>query len=412
VLGASEDGSYVYFVSKAAMAANAVSGADNLYVDHYSGTTWEAPTLIATLPGEDNRDWREDLKKQTARVSPNGRWLAFMSRASLTGYDNRDAVSGVPDEEVYLYDAGDGRLVCASCDPTGARPVGRQYGEGGDYGGDGLLGGGDRVWPETTWLAANIPGWTPYDGKDRASGADELYQSHYLSDSGRLFFNSGDALVPQDVNGTWDVYEYEPEGVGSCGPGSVSGSVVFKPERTFDVEGREGKEGAGCVGLISSGHSAEQSAFMDASESGDDVFFLTSSQLVPQDVDTYPDVYDAHVCSASVPCVSSPVSPPPCDTGDSCKAEPSPQPLIFGAPSSETFSGAGNIVSPVPAPKPVVKPTALTRAQKRGRALRACRERYKSSRGKGARDACERMARNRYGVKRSLGARSAKGGDR
>ena len=35
-------------------------------------------------------------------------YLAFMSDRSLTGYDNTDAVSGQPDEEVYLYDA-DGR---------------------------------------------------------------------------------------------------------------------------------------------------------------------------------------------------------------------------------------------------------------------------------------------------------------
>lgn len=329
-----------------------------------------------------------------------------MSRKSLTGYHNRDAVSGEPDEEVYLYDAGDGRLACASCDPTGARPTGRQYGEDGDYGGNGILGGGDRVWPPTTWLAANIPAWTPYTGGSYVSGAIALYQSRYLSDSGRLFFDSGDALVPQDVNGTWDVYEYEPEGAGSCNPASVSGTVVYRPERkTASGE----VEPAGCVGLISSGHSAEQSAFMDASESGDDVFFLTSSQLVPQDVDTYPDVYDAHVCSTAVPCLSAAVSPPPCDTADSCKAEPLQQPLVFGPPSSETFSGAGNIVSLVPAPTPEVTPKALTQAQERARALRACRERYKSRRRRGARDACERAARKRYGVK---GAKSARGGDR
>ena len=28
------------------------------------------------------------------------------------------------DEEVFLYDAGDNRLVCASCNPTGERPAG------------------------------------------------------------------------------------------------------------------------------------------------------------------------------------------------------------------------------------------------------------------------------------------------
>lgn len=38
-----------------------------------------------------------------------------MSERSLTGYDNRDAVVGLPDEEVYLYDAvaaGVGVCVC------------------------------------------------------------------------------------------------------------------------------------------------------------------------------------------------------------------------------------------------------------------------------------------------------------
>ena len=53
-----------------------------------------------------------------------------MSERSLTGYDNRDANSGVPDEEVFLYDADTGRLVCASCNPTGARPVGLFEGNG------------------------------------------------------------------------------------------------------------------------------------------------------------------------------------------------------------------------------------------------------------------------------------------
>jgi hypothetical protein len=30
---------------------------------------------------------------QTARVSPNGDWLTFMSQRPLTGYDNHDAKS-------------------------------------------------------------------------------------------------------------------------------------------------------------------------------------------------------------------------------------------------------------------------------------------------------------------------------
>jgi hypothetical protein len=38
------------------------------------------------------------------------------------------------------------------------------------------------------------------------------YKPRYLSDSGRLFFDGLDALVPQDVNATGDVYEFEPQG--------------------------------------------------------------------------------------------------------------------------------------------------------------------------------------------------------
>ena len=101
----------------------------------------------------------ESLKEMTSRVSPNGRYLAFMSERSLTGYENRDANSGVPDEEVFLYDASTGRLVCASCNPTGARPVGI----------DGSETIEERLWSTTAelwggrWLAANIPGWTTKD---------------------------------------------------------------------------------------------------------------------------------------------------------------------------------------------------------------------------------------------------------
>ena len=63
----------------------------------------------------------------TARVSPDGRYLAFMSNRSLTGYDNVDAnpaAKGARDEEVYLYDAATKLLLCASCNPNGQPPHG------------------------------------------------------------------------------------------------------------------------------------------------------------------------------------------------------------------------------------------------------------------------------------------------
>lgn len=372
VLGASREGDYVYFVANGALAAGAASGdcsgefsaasaTCNLYVLH-NGVT----TFVAALSGEDhNGSFSPSLEGLTARVSPDGRWLAFMSDASLTGYDNRDAGSGVRDEEVFIYDASSGRLSCASCDPTGARPAGAY--EAGEY--PGLMFDHLFTWGER-WLAAAIPGW---NGTPHAA-----HQPRYLSDSGRLYFDSSGALQPRDTNGTWDVYQYEPAGVGGCG----------SPNSTFDVASN------GCVDLISSGGSAEESTFADASENGDDVFFLTASQLVAEDYDHALDLYDAHACSSASPCLSpSPAMPPPCSTGDSCKPAPSPQPESFGAPSSETFAGAGNFSAPTPPAS--ATPKSLTAPRKFARALRECHRK----RGKRRRAACERQARRVYGRK-------------
>ena len=307
VLGASEDGSYVYFVAGGVLAAGAAhhecftnGGMCNLYVRH-DGVT----RFIAELSGTDFQTFETDkafgytiFTNQHTRVSPDGRWLAFMSNRSLSGYDTRDAVSGSPDEEVYLYGATSNTLACASCNPTGARPVGIQ--------------------PAS--FASIVPGW------DEVAGLlPDFYQSRYLSNSGRLFFDSKDALVPKDVNGVMDVYEYEPEGVPAgehaCTSASTSGRDVFKPAHGFAVEGRKGEEPAGCVGLISSGSSPEESTFLDASETGGDVFFRTTSRLAPQDFDHAYDVYDAHECTAASPC--PPVQaeqPPPCATEGSCRS--------------------------------------------------------------------------------------------
>ena len=353
LLGGSQDGSYLYF-----------QAGGRLIVDHDDGVSWTSTTgpFIGT-----------QSLGETHRVSPNGLFLAFMSSEQLTGYDNHDANSGQPDEEVYLYSAATNQLVCASCDPTGARPIGEEYGL------KPKLVGGNRVWPEATWLAANVPGWTAYSG--RGNGVEAArYQSRYLSDSGRLFFNSRGGLVPQDVNGQWDVYEFEPVGVGSCSSGSSSGSVVYSPGE------------GGCVGLISSGTSAEESAFLDASETGGDVFFLTTSRLSPEDPDQAFDVYDAHECTAAAPCPAGVVGQPECVSVEECRAAPEPQPSFFGAPSSATFNGTGNLT---PEPAPAGKAKVQSRAEKLAGALKACRKK----KVKKERVACERQARSKYGPK-------------
>jgi hypothetical protein len=433
VVAASEDGSFVYFVANGVLGDGAEHGASrgncadersdlgepgetcNLYVEHYNGATetWEAPRFIAAISGIDAvHDAKfAVLMEHTSGASPDGRYLAFMSQRDLTGYDTADVNPGayeeegegervvyedgqpVPahDEEVYLYHAETspsgrlqpGNLVCASCDPTGARPDGERYFaqrtaselyESAEM----RYVGGYGVWNDEQRLAANLPGWVNYSHKDGA------HQPRYLSNSGRLFFNSHDALVPQDVNGQWDVYEYEPpgkggEGEGDCTTSTRGASDVYDPKAE------------GCIGLISSGESSEESAFLDASENGGDVFFMTTSQLVPQDVDHSYDVYDAHECTTKAPCFPPAAeTPPPCTTEASCKASPEPQPTIYAAPSSATFAGPGNLAPQVaPPPKKVVKKTVKCKKHfaknRKGKCVRVKTKTKskKSSHGKG-----------------------------
>jgi NHL repeat len=409
VLGASEDGSYVYFVANGVLGAGAwAAGATpgdcvgehnaaetcSLYVEHYDSKAkaWEEPHYIATLAGEDEHSWlaevEGELERLSARVSPNGRYLAFMSDRSLTGYDNRDAnpdAHEARDEEVFLYDAQEGRLACASCNPSGARPRGvLDTAESGE--GLGLVVDRPETW-HGHWLAGSIPGWTSISFNRYAR-----YQSRYLSDSGRLFFNSPDALIPEEVAGETltrtrtevveghssqvgveNVYEYEPKGVGGCV-----------------------KEA--CVGLISSGTSTHESAFLDASENGNEAFFVTAQPLVATDRDTNYDLYDARVCSESSPCLTYEVSKStPCEglSGPiSCRGPEAPPREASALPSSATFSGPGNTtrtetIGEAPGP-PKAK---LTRAQKLKRALKTCRKKHKKKK----RRACERQARKKYG---------------
>ncbi len=328
VLGASEDGSYVYFTAKGVLAHNApaVVGGQNVYV-HHDGTT----SFIGVASPQ-----------TVAQVSPNGSYLAFESEQDLTGYDSRDANSGEPDTEIYLYDAESGRLVCASCDPTGARPIG----------------------------PATLPGYVI------SRGAESRYTSRALSDSGRLFIGSPEALVAQDTNGQPDVYEYEPAGARGC----TASNVMFS------------EASGGCVGLISSGTSDQASSFVDASASGEDVYFVTDGRLASQDLDTAFDVYDAHVCSAAVPCSTSAAVPPACTTADSCRAAPAPQPAVFGAPASATFSGSGN---PTPS---VVKPAPPKQTKSKGKAKRRAgkhRKRRKAKRSKAKRSLSARTRRQK-----------------
>lgn len=422
VLGTGEEGEYVYAVANGALVAGASRGdctgsseveeqpgtTCNLYVFHNAGSGWSTK-LIGALSGADRPDWVAGiahegfLSYQTAGVSPKGQYLAFMSDQSLTDYDNEDVTSQAAgerlDEEVFEYDAAEGRLVCASCNPSGARPEGVDDAEASFEGGSLLVdrleiwvGEKNGVTPERDdhWLAGNIPGY------EKLFAGVASHQPRYIDESGRMFFDSPDHLVPASTTDKEKVYEYEPNTVGSC------------------------SDAGGCVALISSGDAERESTFLDASVNGNDVFFLTASRLVQQDTDESEDVYDARVCGSE--CLPPPTSgQPQCATLEECKGTYTPSTPATMAPATSSASGQGNVASytvintgpPPPKPSPAPK---ITKAEELAKALKACQAKYKGSRHKAKRLSCEKTARKKYGPpakKASKGKKSSvKGGSR
>jgi hypothetical protein len=349
VVQVSEEGQYVYFVAKGALAPGATaqtctgSGPGegcNLYVVHEGA----APVFVATLALNDQSDWSGEESEETgpgittAVVSPAGRYLAFTSERSLTGYDNREAQSGECEgengncREVYVYDAGaggPGLPMCASCDPSGARPVGPS--------------------------GLNAMQSQPY----------VQYRPRQLLEDGTLFFDSSDTLVPHASDVQQNVYEYE------------DGRVY-------------------AISNVTGGH---ESVFLDSAKSpdgeeGGNVFFATADQLLPEDTSNDVVVYDARI-GGGFPVT---VSPAACMTAEACRAASSPPPAIYGPPASATFAGPGNLILPPPAVvKPAGKPKALTRAQKLAAALKSCRKDKRKSK----RQSCEKQAKQKYGASKA-----------
>jgi hypothetical protein len=127
----------------------------------------------------------------------------------------------------------------------------------------------------------------------------------FLSDDGEVFFSTPETLVAEDVNGVADAYQYDPA--------------------------------TDSLSLVSSGTGRDPANFVDASASGDDVFFVTRQRLVGSDRDDLVDLYDARIGDA----VPDPVERvvPVCE-GEACQGAPSGDPG-GDLPGSLVFEGAG-----------------------------------------------------------------------
>ncbi len=319
----SDDGESVYFVARGVLdgksnqsGEGAQPGDPNLYL-------WRQGSgvrFIARLSVRDATDWGlvrgVTYGKEagtSAFSSPSGRYLTFMSQRNLTGAESDDPVTGEPTQQAFYYDSLSESLQCLSCESGGGTLRGHLFSNV-------LAGASLQVDLSEQWNERLVGAVLPEPVEDETAGYT-AYWPRAVLDNGRAFFNAPTPLVAADSNATWDVYQYEPFGVGSCGSTSVSASVAVLED--------------GCIALISSGTDEDVSLFMDASASGDDLFIGTYDALSPLDSDAEVDVYDARVNGVAAVATHR----PDC-LGEAC--QPPPSTPADPTPSSASFVGPGN----------------------------------------------------------------------
>jgi len=291
------------------------------------GTLGPSGTLAA-----DRNVWQvEDARP--AQATADGGVFLFSSSADLTPGDE----SKVP--QLFEYDAVTQKLSRVSIS------------QGATYSDDGNASTFDE--------AAHIPTQTFVD-EDLPTA--ESFGSALSGDGSKVLFTTAARLAPQAVGGVTNVYEY-----------------------------REGN-----VYLVSDGHDASLTAenptvkLLGSDSSGQDAFFLSADQLVPQDSETQGVLYDAREDGG----FPAPALVAGC-SGETCRGTTSTTPELQ-LPGSTSQAGGGNLPPPVQAKPPAKpKPKPLTRAQKLAKALKACM----SKRNKQKRASCQAEARKAFAAK-------------
>jgi hypothetical protein len=286
LMGISDDGERVYY-----RAAALITLWDHGATSLISSTTVSAGQfrLTDSAPGG------------YARVSPDGMFVAFSvidanEAHGLTG----EVTNG--HRQFYLYSLANDTLSCVSCPPGGASA-------------------------DATVLPAATDGLNLFNAG---------FRSRFLSDGGRVFFSTADALLPEDTNGVLDAYEYDP------------------------LTGR--------VSLLSSGTGDDPSTFADASAGADDVFIVTREPLTKADGDELVDLYDVRTGGG----FPEPVVPPvkPCSE-ERCQGSQGVPPDV-STPGSDAV-GPGN-------PTPPRRPCRKRRHHRHAKPHKRCGRRHSQQR--------------------------------
>lgn len=323
-------------------------GADNLYVfDRDTAHPHGHIAFVATLsPADEQTDWKNfqgDARAMNA--TPEGRFLVFSSAGDLTAGDTSS------ERQIFEYDAATEELVRVSVGQAGY-PAGNAHADV-----------HSSAISEAQYIGPFAGGSLPTARATNLAVSD---------DGSTVVFASRAALTqeaePAEAAEASSVYEYRSAG-------AISRGDVY---------------------LVSGAGETLSAGLPAISASGSDIFFGVASGLVPEDVDTQFDYYDARQLGGHLLAETA----PPCK-GEAClgpmaaseqNAAPTSTAVasVLGSGSS-LFSGTS---PPAPDASAGSKPgtRTLTSAQRLMRALKACRRRH----GRGGRAACEKHARRQY----------------
>ena len=245
---AADSGDIYFYSPEQFVASKGIPGRRNLYVYHGGDITY-----VTTLAA--------DRAASRIQVSDDGQHMAFITSSQITAYDNLGY------DEMYKFDLASTSLRCVSCKLSGAPPTA--------------------------------------DVKGSQNGI-------FVSEDGRTFFDTTDAIVPTDSNGLTDVYEYT-----GGRPRLISSGVA---DRDSSSTGR-----AGLVGV---------------SKDGVDVYFATFDKLVAQDDNAkLLRFYDART-NGGFPLGSQAA---PCGAADECHGSTAPAPARSTGASAAHLGSRGNV---------------------------------------------------------------------
>jgi hypothetical protein len=394
-VGASAEGSKVFFVTAQKLAANDEDSTSDLYEYDFDAPAGQkyidmsAGGLGDPSPGSGANVLEGEFENgsvsgSVVAISPDGSHVYFHANSQLTTLPNANGEHASPSGGTFCYntESNETQFVASPVENTGAQttPDGRYliFTTTGHFSPQDTTAGRavyryDFQTGEVTWISHAAPGFATLDEGDSATlaprekadngriGAMAYYPDarRAISDDGEyVTFETVEKLQADDVNRATDVYLWH----------------------------------AGTVGLISDGtNPAGVTEPASMSATGSDIVYATTSQLVGQDTDQLQDIYDAKI-NGGFPAPK----PEPACLGEACQGMPSTTPSI-GEAASITTTPSGNLVAQPfrePEEKLANKPAQkqIPTAQKLSRAIRQCR----GDKRKNRRNRCEKAARKRF----------------